>query len=366
MAGPTGFTPAGPTDFGLVVYHGNRSPDDPTVLLDGVPLIRFTSLKQRALDLHGAIPSFNDVQEVRLAKLSHAKRISDLMRHRSEGGFELDENAPQVVPERKKLERAEQELARLTSLQEIRSGRWNAVSQLERNVSDWLLRGGVPGDCVLEAVEDAPLSELLVKADGNRITAAVERCRFRLRELAADLHRVKSAPWHSSVAKSAARELINRLADQGQPNLDGAIEHGAQICFAQMRLTSLIHNVEARGAVAYAEIPDTIGTLCWLFRDQLLEKINAGFDEIAFDKEALSAAQREEMEAEINQSALMIERNECSLIWAADAKGEIVDFRSTTSPQAVLGVRLRNVPRATNGHSTSPFAYDLVQPGGRR
>ena len=51
------------------------------------------------------------------------------------------------------------------------------------------------------------------------------------------------------------------------------------------------------------------------------------------------------MEAEISTSVLMIERSECSLIWAVEAKGEVIDFRPpTTSPQAVLGVRLDRQP----------------------
>jgi hypothetical protein len=51
------------------------------------------------------------------------------------------------------------------------------------------------------------------------------------------------------------------------------------------------------------------------------------------------------MEAEISTSVLMIERSECSLIWAAEAKGEVIDFRPpATSPQAVLGVRLDRQP----------------------
>ena len=50
------------------------------------------------------------------------------------------------------------------------------------------------------------------------------------------------------------------------------------------------------------------------------------------------------MEAEISTSVLMIERSECSLIWAAEAKGEVIDFRPTTSPQVVLGVRLDRQP----------------------
>ena len=51
------------------------------------------------------------------------------------------------------------------------------------------------------------------------------------------------------------------------------------------------------------------------------------------------------MEAEISTSVLMIERSECSLIWAVEAKGEVIDFRPpTTSPQTVLGVRLERQP----------------------
>jgi hypothetical protein len=44
--------------------------------------------------------------------------------------------------------------------------------------------------------------------------------------------------------------------------------------------------------------------------------------------------------------ALMIERSECSLIWHAEAKGELIDFRSDTTAQAVLDVRLVTTPRA--------------------
>jgi hypothetical protein len=52
--------------------------------------------------------------------------------------------------------------------------------------------------------------------------------------------------------------------------------------------------------------------------------------------------------------ALMIERSECSLIWHADAKGELIDFRSDTTAQAVLGVRLVTAPRANPSPGTSP------------
>jgi hypothetical protein len=73
MTPATTLTPATTAaDFGPVAFHGNRTPDDPTALLDGLPLVKMTALRQRALDLHGAIPSFDDVQQVRLDKNQHA------------------------------------------------------------------------------------------------------------------------------------------------------------------------------------------------------------------------------------------------------------------------------------------------------
>jgi hypothetical protein len=66
----------------------------------------------------------------------------------------------------------------------------------------------------------------------------------------------------------------------------------------------------------------------------------------ADDKAALSQQQREEMEAQIMADTLMIERSECALIWHAEAQGETIDFRSDTTPMALLGLRLVNQPRA--------------------
>jgi hypothetical protein len=299
------------------------------------------------------VPEFSEVQEARLEALAHANRIADLTKHESEG-FGLDPSAPLVVTERKKLERAEQELVRLTSLKEVRTARWNAASQLHNAVSSWLLHGGIPANCLLENLEDAPLSELLTKNDGGRIDAAVERCRLRLRELDADRHRVNSASWPISVAEAAAREFIARRADAGTPDLEAAIEHGQPISFATTRLTALVHNVDAPGAVAYAETGDAIGLVCWLFGRELLAKISAGLCEIGDEKNALDQRQREEMLATISADSLAAERAECALIWHAETRGEVIDFRPTTSPQG---------RRAPNRTARRPAAGIVVGAG---
>jgi hypothetical protein len=103
-----------------------------------------------------------------------------------------------------------------------------------------------------------------------------------------------------------------------------------------------------------------------VFGKELLAKISAGFHKVGDDEHALDQRQREEMLATISADSLAAERAERALIWHAEAKGEVIDFRPTTTPAAVLGLALRTVPRATNGASSSEqhASYNII--GGRR
>ncbi|WP_166299780.1 hypothetical protein [Bradyrhizobium sp. 2S1] len=355
-----GFTPATAADFGPVTFHGDRTPYDPAVLLDGRPLDKWTWIDQRHADLFSQIPTFEQEQEVRLETLGYKNRIGDLTRHQSEGGFGLPQDAPQVRAERKKLERAEKELARVTELKETRTVRSTATGQLRQSVNDWVLRG-IPTDCVLDVVSDAPVAELLKK--NETLSDGVERYRLRQRECDADAHRVRSQQWPVSVGEADAVDLIARRGDAGRPNLENAIEHGQPISFATTRLSGLVHNVDARGAIAFIESEDAIGLICWLFGPELLKKISGGFREIA-DGDALDERQRAEMLATISADRLAAERAECSLIWAAAERGEILDFRADTTPMCAIGVALRTVPRAEPSGTSYGHAWDLA--GGRQ
>jgi hypothetical protein len=359
----TSFQSATAGDFGPITFRGDRTPDDPAELLDGRPSEKLTALNQRALDLHGAIPTHEQTQEVRLEATGYKNRISELVKHRGDGGPGLAEDAPQVVAVRKKLERAEKELARRVELKETRTVRWNAAGRLHQSVGDWVLRG-VPSGVMLDTFEDAPLSELMTKADGGRIEAAVDRYRLRLREFDADAHRVNSQQWPISMGEADARELVARRAEAGRPILENAIEHGLPITFATTSYRAQVFNA-APGAVAFIEAEDSIGLLCWLFGPEILKKVSADFREIGDDKNALSQTQREEMLATIASDRLAAERCECACIWHAAARGDVIDFRAETTPMAAIGVSLRTLPRAELPASSSQHAaYDLV--GGKR
>jgi hypothetical protein len=313
------FEAAPAASFAPQEIHTFSTPNDPTVVLPEAAAAKFVQLKQRCLDLHSQVPEFADVRELADTKIRHQQRIQRLLMARAEGGFGLAEDAASVVDERRKLERVDKELQRMEQLRSVRGQRWTVAKQLEARISDWVLRGGVPGDCLLEVVADAPVSELLKK--GERIADAVERYRHRLRELAADLHRVRSSPWPSSVAKQKAEALIEQLA--AAPDFDSMIEHNSALAFPSVSLSSFVRGTEP--ALAFTEA-----------------------------------------QAQISSDVLAIERAEVACIWHAETQNnEILDFRADTSPQALLGLRLVNQPRANVPGTTGGHAYDIVH-GGRR
>lgn len=262
------------------------------------------------------------------------------------------------------MERADAELTRLKSLQQARTERWNVTGQLERAVREWLA-DGAPKNCELVAVEDEAAAELMKRDE--RITDAVERYRHRLRELQADLRRVRSAPFTSAAAKARVREQINQLADAAAPDASRCIPFLEEVKFATVTARSTAQSFDPKGApsIVFSETPDLLGLLCWLHRDQMIERIEGLIDVAADDAHALSELERQEMEAQISSDMLAVERSEVALIRYAEARGEVIDYRRDCSPAAVLGVELI-VRRPTEpGRSTSPLAYDLVVPGGR-
>jgi hypothetical protein len=95
-----------PISFG---YPGQPQSDPVEVLADETANRKFVALRQRRDDLFAQTPSFADVSEQRQLTQQHQKRIADLTRAKSEGGFGLMPLAPQLVAERRKLERAEKE-----------------------------------------------------------------------------------------------------------------------------------------------------------------------------------------------------------------------------------------------------------------
>jgi hypothetical protein len=320
---------------------------------------RLRQLRQHSLDQHALTVPFEQVREASMARQEAQNAHRRLVSHQQEGGFNLKPEHPSVMQALKTLERAEGELARLQARQAERSAAWNAAGRVLANVETWL-RDGRPSGTVLEDW-DGPEPQLLKGEKG--LLDAVENRRRRVRELKATLHTIESAPFPSSWAKQRTRAQIEVLSTQGVPSVSNLVERAGSVEFQTQRLQSEVF-AEQR-AIGFAEVADAVALIAWLHKDALIAALDREIASEADDKAALSQTDRELRSAEIMGDLLAVERDESVLVWRAMDENLPASHRPDCSPQAVLQVQLRTVPRAIDGPTTSPLAYDVVRPGGR-
>jgi hypothetical protein len=201
---------------------------------------------------------------------------------------------------------------------------------------------------------------------GEDLRSGIARLKRRCRELRADAHRVASAPLPLSHAKERAREIVSSWAQRGAPNVSPLIEHeNGEIAWPMRTLQSQIFNAEGQRPIAFAEVPDLVATLSWLFPDAMLKWLDGMLAEEADDASALSIAERQTQSAQIVGDLLSIERDLAALTWRGLDEGLPVWFPQDLSVAAMLAAELVTIP-ASNGGRTSPEhgAYDII--GGRR
>ena len=288
-----------------------------------------------------------DVRQEGNAKVEAANSLRRLTDHPQDFGLGLKPDDRRVIAAEQHLAKMAADFDRLKQLQEVRTAAWQSASQAKVACEDWL-RHGKPGNTTLEAVETDPPKLL----KGETVLDAIERLRRRVRELRADLHRIASAPYPSSYCKQRMRAQIEALAMQGAPSVSRLVELDGPVEFQTQQVQSQVYNAQA--AVAFAEVPDAVALVAWLHKDALIAALDREIASEADDKAALSHEAREKAEAEVMGDLLAVERDECALVWQAQAQGLPVEHRADISPLALLGVKLVTTPRADALPETSP------------
>jgi hypothetical protein len=308
---------------------------------------RLRALRQHFHDTNVIIPKFEEIRELSTTRILAEQRLTRLLDHQSAGGFHLKPDDPRVVEQRRLVDKLNDDLKRLNELAEVRSAAWQSASHVMSACEAWL-RSGVPPGVRLEDHETEPPK--LGKGE-NGLLDATENRRRRGRELRADLHRIRSAPFPSSYAKQRMRAQIEALAMQGAPVVSDLIEHDRQIVWPTTNLQSRVYNSEMPSFAA-VEVPD-IALVAWLHRDALIKKLDAEIDSEADDAAALTHEARQKAEAEVMGDLLAVEREESALVWRAMDERLPAEHRADCAPQAILGVQLITVPRA-EVRGTSP------------
>jgi hypothetical protein len=364
MARATSLTPA-PTqtivadetvfDAGPLVM---RADFDQIELLPTAAADRLRMLRQHVADLHQVIPEFSLLQEANLAKITADRELQRLLASAHDDGFNLEPNDHRAVAARRRADKAEAEVKRLTELREVRSASWAVASTTLRNMEGWLASGRPPGTMLEDYIGEPP------KLNKNEdILSALERVRRRGRELQADRHRIQSAPLPSAHAKRKMREWVEVLAQRGAPNVSGLIEHlDGKIEFQRQLARATVHNVpKAPAAVAYTELVDPVALVAWLLKDALIKRLDAEIDAESDDAASLLPEAREKAEAEILSDILANDRAESFFVALAQSQNLPVEHRSEINPLALLGLRLVTAPRAVPSLGSSPeHAFGLV------
>jgi hypothetical protein len=274
MAKATGFVPA-PMATGVAsetfdAPQGMQPSFDVIEILPPVAADRLRMLRRHADDLHMLVPEFSQLQGANMER-----------------------------------EHARQRLAA-----------WSAASLTLSNVETWL-RIGRPHGTTLEQF-DGPQQTL---NKGEDVVSAIERHRRRNRELQADLHRIRSAPYPASFAKRKLREQVEQLAQRGAPVVSGLIEHGDKLQFQRELLRVQMHNIpKAPAAIGYAEVIDPTALVAWLLKDAVIKRLDAAIDAESDDDAALSHEAREKAEAEALSDILANDRSESFFLALAQSQ----------------------------------------------
>jgi hypothetical protein len=318
---------------------------------------RLRDLRQRISDKRALAVPFEKRHAASTERFECEARLKRLQDRRSNGGFELADDDPSVLVEKKRLGALTAESRRLNDLDTVRSTQWREAGYVLANIEAWL-RDGQPPGTKLDVCETAVPS--LPK--GQSLTAAIEIRERRIRELQAEARRVEASPFPAAYARQRMREKVTTLAARGAPSVARLIQKSdGDIEFAEAsHLVPVMGRTDA--SIAGWQQSDAFLLTCFLNRDALIKALDAEISAVSDDAHAMTVEQREKATATIMSQMLACDRELSELIWLAQAQNLPVEFRPDANPLAVLGLALVTTPHTARSGTSPGHAYDIVGP----
>ncbi|WP_338821598.1 hypothetical protein [Bradyrhizobium septentrionale] len=214
-----------------------------------------------------------------------------------------------------------EERQRIDERQQLYNAKRQSIGTLQASIGAWL--SALPAAIMIDEHDAKPRDKLRdVTSD------LIEQRRRRVRELHADIRRIDAAPYPSGVVKDQVRQRIETLAARGEPGFDAVIEYIDREIDWPMQTIRLLRERDVH-------IPDALGLVALLLKDQLIALAENRIDAIADDSQALTDAARGEQFKTLFADLLEAERNEEAAVSAATFQ---VIRRTDADPRAVLGL----------------------------
>lgn len=247
-----------------------------------------------------------------------------------------------VTTARGKIDLWKNELAEIGSAGAAAGELHDSVTRLAQRVREAI---AVPRDKTFRLSDRQPA----VLKKGEDAASAVRRIRAKIDELRATAAQIETSPYPSSFAKEQASAQIERLAIEGRPDVDQAIQNGGLIEFAKG-----VHSLAGQpGSAGYIETPNAMASLCWLLKDKLTEEVYAEIDRNADDANALAPDERKSLLAKIAAQIEALEYDEVAFIDLAKRDGLTIDHRADVSVFALLSLDPR--PVAVPAKTAAPY-----------
>jgi hypothetical protein len=225
---------------------------------------------------------------------------------------------------------AQKELERLRDEHHDRHDRATATRRLVTQLLDYVEH--LPAGAKIEAT----MGVEPIVASINDYPSALATARKRLVELQQQLHATRALSLSRDDLKAKAAQYVQQLADKGRPFITGRTGDSTfSVQFA-------VHETpNPRLGEGYARHkPDAAFLIAWLFPEQLLARLHDEIDRSTATSNALSAAEKAQRIATIQQEILETEQQEEALIEAAAQHGITIARRPMATPAVVLGIRV--------------------------
>jgi hypothetical protein len=352
MARSAGLPPATYADalpISETSYTPSNIQTDAVAYLPAGAADKLRALRERSSERHAATIPFSEIQEASVARQQAETRLKRLLSPPIDDGFNLPADDPRAVSAQKLVEKTTADLRRLNERNASKTAAWHAASQALSACEEWI-RSGTAANVTLEDYEGP--EPKLAKSE-NGLIEAIENRRRKVKELHADLSRIRAAPFPSIYAKQQMRSQVAALAQRGAASAADIVKNNGKLVFAHERRSIPVIVGKEAGITAWQEF-DALATFCWLHETALVEKLSREIDALANGGvTALSVPDREKQEAKILSDLLAIEREEAFFVWRAQEQNLPVEHRGSCSPIATLRLLLTTTPRAESARGSS-------------